>query len=290
VRTYAFFPGCSLESTARDFWMSTLALARALDIDLQEIPEWTCCGSTPAHAADPVLAAALPARNLAIARGMDTDVVVCCAACYGRLAAANLALSTDEALRAKVAQAIVTPYAGEVSVRHFLQVLDEDYGAAELSDRAERGLDGLRVACYYGCLLTRPRELSILDDSEDPQLMERLLSAVGAEPVEWPYKTECCGASLSITRTDTAARLSGEILRMAKASGADCIAAACPLCQSNLDLRQADIERMTGESIGLPVLYFTQLLGLAVGLPRESLGTGMLMVDPSAVLQVGGAG
>lgn len=281
---YSFFPGCSLDSTAADYLMSTKAVAKALGIQLEELPDWTCCGSSPAHAVDAVLAAALPARNLAIAESLGQDMVVCCAACYGRLAGANLAIAEDARLRAQVAECIGREYSGGVKVRHFLQVLREDIGLAEIKDRITKSLGGMKLACYYGCLLTRPKELSIVDDPEDPQLMEELLSAIGAEPIEWPFKTECCGASFSITRTETVKRLCGEILRMAKESGADCIAVACPLCQTNLDLRQADIEKSTGEQFGLPVFYFTQLLGKALGLSDQELGIGKLMTNPGSVL------
>lgn len=281
---YAFFPGCSLESSAQDFLQSTMAVAEALGIELEELPDWTCCGSTPAHATDAVLAAALPARNLAIAQDMGLDVVVCCAACYSRLAAANRDIAADERLRAEVTSVLGREYAGGVRVRHFLQVLRDDVGLADIRDRVTGSLDGLKVACYYGCLLTRPKELSILPDPEDPQLVEEILSAAGAKPVEWPYKTECCGASFSITRTATVQRLGAEILRMAKLSGADCVAVACPLCQTNLDLRQSDIEKASGEKIGLPVFYFTQILGLALGLPKESLGIEKLITYPTAIL------
>jgi len=283
---YSFFPGCSLDSTARDFHMSTMAVAEALGIQLEEIPDWSCCGSSPAHSTDATLAAALPARNLAAAKQQGHDVVVCCAACYSRLASANLALAEDENLRLEVSKVIGEIYGGTVRVRHFLQVLREDLGISEIRERVTRSLDGLKVACYYGCLLTRPRELSILDDPENPQVMEDLLSAAGASPVEWPFKTECCGASFSITRTDTVERLTGEILRMAKQSGADCVVVACPLCQNNLDLRQADIEKASGEEIGLPIFYFTQLLGRALGLSDSALGIEKLMTDPSKVLGV----
>ena len=281
---YSFFPGCSLESTAHDFQMSTFAVAKALGVQLEEIPDWTCCGSTPAHSTDALLAASLPARNLAIAEDLGQDVVVCCAACYGRLAAANLAIAEDQKLRSEVAKAIGKEYSGSVKVRHFLQVLREDIGIAEIKDSITKSLNGLKVACYYGCLLTRPKELSILDDPEDPQLIEEILSAAGADPIEWPYKTECCGASFSISRTETVKKLGTNILRMAKESGADCIAVACPLCQSNLDLRQSDIEEAAGEKFGLPVFYFTQLLGHALGLSDEALGMGKLMTDPARIL------
>jgi heterodisulfide reductase subunit B2 len=280
---YSFFPGCSLESTAGDFRMSTYAVAKALGTDLEELPDWTCCGSTPAHSTDALLAASLPARNLAIAKDLGTDLIVCCAACYGRLAAANLAVEDDK-MRADVADVIGREYSGGVRVRHFMQVLREDIGLADIKGAVTKSLSGLKVACYYGCLLTRPKELSILADPEDPQLMEEILAAAGASPIEWPYKTECCGASFSITRTDTVKRLCADILTMAKDSGADCIAVACPLCQSNLDLRQSDIEKSTGKQIGLPVFYFTQLLGRALGLSDDALGIGKLMTDPARVL------
>jgi heterodisulfide reductase subunit B2 len=281
---YSFFPGCSLDSTAKDFHMSTMAVAEALGIQLEEIPDWSCCGSSPAHSTDATMAAALPARNLAAAKQQGHDVVVCCAACYSRLASANLALAEDENLRLEVSKVVGEIYGGEVRVRHFLQVLREDVGLAEIRERVTRSLDGLKVACYYGCLLTRPRELSILDDPENPQVIEELMSAAGANPIEWPFKTECCGASFSITRTDTVKRLTGEILRMAKLSGADCVVVACPLCQNNLDLRQADIEKAAGEKIGLPVFYFTQLIGRALGLSDSALGIGKLITDPSKAL------
>jgi heterodisulfide reductase subunit B2 len=286
MKTYAFFPGCSMESTAADFRLSTLAVAEALGIKLEEIPDWTCCGSTPAHATDALLAASLPARNLAIAQQMGVqDVVVCCAACYSRLAGANVAVAKDEVLRAQVAEAIGTVYAGGLRVRHLLQVLMEDLGLSEIRDSLVTKLSGLKPACYYGCLLTRPRELSTLNDPEDPQLMEDLLRGLGADPVEWPYKTECCGASFGISRTEKVHSLCRDILTMAKDSGANCIAVACPLCQSNLDLRQSDIEQSAGE-LGMPVFYFTQLLGLALGLSEKSLGIDRLMTDPKTVLSV----
>ncbi len=278
---YSFFPGCSLESTARDFGMSVHAVAKALSIELEEIPDWTCCGSTPAHSTNEIIATALPARNLLAAEKAGFDVVVCCASCYARLAAANLALAEDEKIRSEVALAIGHEYSGGVRVRHLLEVLIEDIGTNEIRELVTKRLSGLKVACYYGCLLTRPPELSIAPDPENPLLMEELLEAVGVETVEWPYKTECCGASFSITRVETVKRLCTEILRMAKESGANCLAVACPLCQTNLDVRQLDIE----EKFSLPVFYFTQLLGLAFGLSGEELGISKLMTDPTKLLQ-----
>lgn len=284
---YTFFPGCSLESSARDFHESTMAVAEALGIKLEELPGWTCCGSTPAHSVDSTLSVALPAQNLAAAAELGRDLVVVCAACYSRLATANLAMQ-DEATRKKIEDVTGIKYAGQVKVRHLLEVLVTDVGIAEIKSMAVKKLDGLKVASYYGCLLTRPRELSVFSDPEAPRLMEDMLIALGAEPVDWPHALECCGGSFGLTNRSATERLCRDILEMAKSAGANCLAAACPLCQSNLDMRQKDIEARYGTTLGLPVLYFTQLLGLALGLPQSDLGMNRLFTGVPAGL-VGGS-
>ena len=280
--SYVLYPGCSLESTARDYYLSTRAVAGALGLDLPELPDWICCGSTPAHQESRLLALALPAKNLLAAGGKT--VAVCCAACYGRLKAANHALAHDPAARARVAEALGADYGGSTPVKHLLEILVRDVGLAKLKARVRRPLRGLRVAAYYGCLLVRPPEVTQFDNPENPRLLDDLLAAAGAEPVEWPHKTECCGASNSITDVEIVQKLSREILAMARDAGADCIATACGMCQLNLDLRQADIERKFGERYQLPVFYFTQLLGLALGLGPGELGLRSLVVDPMRLL------
>jgi heterodisulfide reductase subunit B len=284
--SYVFYPGCSLEGTARDFGLSTVAVARALGIDLPELPDWTCCGSTAAHQSDPLLALALPAKNLAAAAGRT--VAVCCAACYSRLKTANHEIARDAATRRQVAEAIGRDYDGRTPVAHLLEILVRDVGLKQIAERVKRPLKDLRVVCYYGCLLSRPPEVTKFDDPENPTLMDRLMEAVGATAVDWPHKTECCGASYSITDVDTVLALSREILAMARAAGADAIVTACPLCQLNLDLRQKDIEAKFGEAFNLPVFYFTQVLGLALGLAPRQLGLGSLVVDPARVLASNG--
>ena len=284
--SYAFYPGCSLEGTARDFHRSTMAVAGALGLDLPEIPGWICCGSTAAHQTDPLLALALPAKNLAAAAGKT--VAVCCAACYSRLKTANHEIAADPAVRRKVAEAVGADYDGQTPVRHLLEILARDFGPAKIAERIVRPLAGLRVVSYYGCLLSRPPEVTNFDDAENPTLMDRLMKTAGAEAVDWPHKTECCGASYSITDVSVVLRLTREILAMAKAAGADCIVTACPLCQLNLDMRQKDIEAQTGERFGLPVFYFTQLLGVALGLSPEALGLASLVVDPMPLLTAKG--
>jgi heterodisulfide reductase subunit B2 len=276
--SYVFYPGCSLEGTARDFHQSTMAVAGALGLELPEIPGWICCGSTAAHQTDPLLAVALPAKNLAAAGGKT--VAVCCAACYSRLKVANHEIVADSGMRRRVADAIGTDYDGRTPVKHLLEIMARDIGLKKIAACVKKPLKDLKVACYYGCLLSRPPEITNFDDAENPRLMDQVLEAAGVTSVDWPHKTECCGASYSITDPTIVLSLTREILSMAKAAGVDCIATACPLCQLNLDMRQKDVEKKFGESYGLPIFYFTQLMGLAFGLAPQGLGLGSLVVDP----------
>lgn len=286
---YAFFPGCSLDSTARDFRKSTEAVCRRLGIELEEIPGWICCGSSPGHAANSTLAVTLPVINLLKAEPIGGDVVTTCASCYSRLRAANEEMSHDSELRQRVDDVIGQPYRGTVRVRHLLDVLVNDVGLDLIRDYVERPLNGLKVACYYGCLLTRPPKIVAFDDPEHPTALDRLMAAIGAEPLDWPAKVECCGAGLSLTSPDVVRRLAFGILDMAERAGADCVTVACPLCQSNLDLRQRESARAAGREMSLPVLYFTQLLGLALGLEAKELGLNKLIISPRSVLEKVGA-
>ena len=286
--SYAFFPGCSLDGAAKDYHRSTLAVAAKLGLDLPELKDWICCGSTSAHSSDPLLADALPAKSLSAAGG--STVAVACAACYSRLKTANHHIAGDAALRAKVAQVVGSDYDGRTPVLHLLEILYRDIGTPRIAKAVSRPLSGLKVACYYGCLLARPPEITNFDDAENPMLMDRLLEAAGAEPVAWPHKTECCGASFSITDSSIVLQLSNEILAMAQAAGADCIATACSLCQLNLDMRQKDIESKYGRRYNLPVFYFTQLLGLAMGCQADELSLSSLIVGPKALLSAKGIG
>jgi heterodisulfide reductase subunit B len=282
---YAYFPGCSLESTAWDFDRSTRAVCRALGIELEEIPEWVCCGSTPAHATNPALAISLPVLNLQKARTMDRPVLTACASCYARLRTANHKVNTQPAERAKAERITGRAYDGGVEVFHVLDVLVNRFGVDKIRKAVSRPLKGLKVACYYGCLLTRPPEIVAFDNPEHPTCMENLLAAAGAEPVEWPYKTECCGASLSISNAAVVGRLGHKLLSMARQAGAECIAVACPLCQVNLDLRQSDAAKAHGELPPTPAMYVTQLLGLALGLSSEDVGLNALSISADGVLQ-----
>ena len=281
---YAFFPGCSLESTAWDFDRSARAVCRALGIELEDIPDWTCCGSTPAHASNAALAVALPVLNLQKAKALGAPVMTACASCYSRLRTANYKVQHQPEDRLRCERITGKPYAGDVEVRHVLDVLVNDYGVDAIRPKVTSPLKGLKVACYYGCLLTRPPEVVAFDDPEHPTAMDELVAATGAEPVDWPYKTECCGASLSMTSVGTVNRLGYRLLAMAREAGAECIAVACPLCQMNLDMRQADATKAHGPLPATPVLYITQLLGLSLGLSSEAVGLKALSVSAENVL------
>ncbi|NOX97032.1 MAG: heterodisulfide reductase subunit B, partial [Nitrospirae bacterium] len=262
---YAYFPGCSLHSTAKEYDMSTRAVCERLGIELEEIPDWVCCGATPAHVTDHLLSIALPVKTLIQAKKAGLEVLTCCAACFSRLKVANKIMREDKWHRDKVNEILEDEYAGEVKVRHFLDILVNEYGLDKIKAEVRGGLEGLKISSYYGCLLTRPPEVTQFDDCENPVSMDRLMETLGGAPVSWPYKTECCGAGLSLTRTEIVLKLSYDILRMARDEGAECLTVACPLCQSNLDMRQMQIEKKYGEEFCLPIFYFTQLVGLALG-------------------------
>ena len=285
---YAYYPGCSAHSTARDMHESSIAVAAALGIELAEIRGWTCCGASAAHQTDRVLAASLAAANLVLAKEMGLDMVVNCAACYNRSKTANYEVSHSTAMRESVGQLLGQPYDGSVAVRHFVEVLVKDIGVAKLRKSFKQSLNGLKVACYYGCYLVRPPEVTLFDDPENPTILESLVEAMGGESLDWPGKVDCCGGGLNLTRTEITVQRSGAIIEMAKSAGADCIAVACPMCQISLDLRQKDIEKVTGKRYDMPVVYITQLVGLCLGISPKELGFNRLMVTPAAVIKATG--
>jgi len=282
---YAYYPGCSAHSTARDMHQSCLAVAKKLGIEMEELKGWTCCGATAAHQTDRALAASLAAANLVLAKEAGLDMVVNCAACYNRSKAANYEMINSRSVREEVEDMLGQPYDGSVAVRHFVEVIVKDIGLAKLRKKITQPLRGLKVACYYGCYLLRPPEVTGFDDPENPSILEDLVEAMGGEPLEWPGKVDCCGGSHNLTRTELTVERSGEIIEMAKAAGADCLTVACPMCQTSLDLRQRDIEKAAGKKYGLPVLYVTQLLGLCLGVPPKELGLDRLMVTPEEIMK-----
>jgi len=281
---YVYYPGCSAESTARDQYKSTLAVSRALGLELIEPEGWTCCGSTPAHQVNHDLAISLASANLAKVKDMGLEMVVSCASCFNRMKTANHEIISDARTRDSVSDALGKDYDGSVPVRHFLEIIIEDLGLEKLKKAIVNPLKGLKVASYYGCLLVRPHEVTGFDDSEHPLYMDRIVDALGAQPIDWPYKLECCGGSLTLTRADVVVKLTDSIIGMAKDSGADCIVVACPMCQLNLDMRQSDILKATGKRHNMPVIYITQLIGLSLGIPKRKLGLNKLLTPPDKIM------
>jgi heterodisulfide reductase subunit B2 len=283
VMQVGYYPGCSLESTAKEFDLSIRAIFEKMDVSLKEIPDWNCCGASAAHYLNEELAAALPYCNLVNAEEAGLEQVVSpCPACYSHLKHVDEMVAKDPALSGRLHALAGKEYRGKVRAKHFLDFLKEDIGLEKLKASLKTSLKGLKVASYYGCLTRLPGV--DIDDRENPVLMDEIVSAIGGEALDWSHKTECCGASLSVTRTEIALRLTRSVLEAAQEKGADCIAVVCPLCQSNLDTRQTDINRVYGTKFNLPTLYISQLIGLAQNLGREQLGLKRLIVDPKPVL------
>jgi heterodisulfide reductase subunit B len=280
----AYYPGCSGTGTSLEYDISTRAVCKALGMNLIDIPDWSCCGSTPAHTVNHVLSAALSARNLTLAAKMGHDKVTTpCPSCLTNLKSAGHKLHKPE-FREKVNALLDEPYQEDVDTQPVLQVLWEQVGADAIAEKVTKKLSGMRVACYYGCIMNRPPELMDFDDPEHPMVMDCLMEAAGAEVAPFPLKVECCGASFGITRKDIVAKLSGRLLAAAEELKVDALVTACPLCQMNLDLRQPQVERACGTYYNIPVFYYTQLLGIAMGLPEKELGLGKLAVSPAKAL------
>lgn len=268
--TLGFYPGCSLKGSSREYAESVLAVARAFDIEIKEIEDWNCCGATAAHNMNRELSVALPARILSLAEQQGfSEVVVPCAACYSRLTVTKHELEEDPQLKERICEINNMDYKGSVTILNIIQMLDK-YVTPVLESHVKKPFDH-KVACYYGCYLVRPHEILKFDRQEDPHSMDDLMLKAGATPIDWAFKTECCGAGLSVSRTSSVGRLSGKIIRDAVDRGAEAIIVACPMCHSNLDMRRPSINSFLGEKITIPVLYITQAIGLAAGIGRKEL-------------------
>jgi heterodisulfide reductase subunit B len=266
-----YFPGCSLLGTAREYDESLRTICPALKIELEEIKDWNCCGSTAAHNLNQLLALALPARILALAEAQAlTELLVPCAACYHRLVVTQHEIKQNTALLQRLTETIEMPLTGSIKVLNILDFLKK-YFLNQVSTLSFRPFTH-KVACYYGCLLVRPPDVVEFERHEDPVLMESIVQSIGAAPVGWAYKVECCGAGLSIARTDIVAQLAGKIVDDAEKNGAEAIIVACPMCQSNLDMRRNKIDKYLKRKSKIPVLYVSQVIGLALGLNKKSLG------------------
>jgi len=273
-----YYPGCSLKGGSREYKESVVAMAKAFDIELVEIPDWNCCGATAAHNLNSELSLALPARILAIAEkeGMQ-DIIVPCAACYSRLTVTQHELKEDKSLKEKIVSVVGMELKGTTAVLNIIQFIQK-YIADRIEEKTVKPFRH-KVACYYGCLLVRPHNILKFDRVEDPQMMDELVRKAGGEPIDWAFKTECCGAGMSVSRTDIVARLSAGIVGDAYDRDAEAIVVACPMCHSNLDMRRKEINEYLKKKIDIPVLYLSQVIGLAVGVSPKELGLQRHMVD-----------
>jgi heterodisulfide reductase subunit B2 len=278
----SYYPGCSLEGTAAEYDESIRTICQALGIKLTELPDWSCCGASSAHVTNDRLAIDLAARNLVIAAREGKDILVPCAACFARL---------------KIAQKEILEHPEEHpgieidpsnKILHLNHLLVEPKVLAKIKSKVKKPLTGLKVVPYYGCLTMRPPRLLDAEDYENPTLMDKVLEAIGAESMKWSYKTDCCGGSLTLTRIDIVHKLTGDLYEAAEEAGGTCIVTDCPMCQSNLDTRQAEVNQVAGKSYDFPVFYISELLAVALGAGEPEKWWKKHFVDPRPVLSASG--
>lgn len=273
MKRVSYYPGCSLEGTARDYSESIQAACQELGIDLEELADWNCCGATAAHSIDQEAAIALSGRNLALASRMGYDLVVPCPLCFNRL-------KTAEKAKAHVEEGIrIWDLANFMSQEDILDLIKA---------KVIRPLTGIKAVCYYGCMSSRPPQITDADNCENPMSMDRILERLGAEVFPWSYKTDCCGASHAIARPDLVFQLVRKLYEKAIAAGANCIAVSCQMCQANLDMYQDKICREFGTEYYLPIIYFTELIGLAMGHGGARTWFSRHFVDPTRLFAKAG--
>jgi heterodisulfide reductase subunit B len=276
---YAYYPGCSLEAMAKEYGLSVRAVCAHLGIELAEIPDWNCCGASSGHSTSRWLACTLAGRNLALAEEMGMDIAVACPACYIRLRSAQNEMKQDKELRDELTSVTDLTYEAKYNTRHLLDIICHDVGLENLKNKVVKPLHGLKLAAYYGCYLVRPPELVAFDDPENPQCLDALLDTLGAEVRDWSGKVDCCGGSLSLSKREIASHLVAELVEMAGRAGAEAMVTACPLCHANLEMRQTGAD---GDK--LPVFYFTELIGLALGIAEARAWLGKHLISPSGLL------
>jgi len=269
----SYYPGCSLEGTAKEYDQSSRAVCRALGLELEELDNWNCCGSTAAHSTNNLLGAVLPAKNIALAQEAGMDMAIPCSACFARTRKSDHLLRQGGEMKEKIEKMVGFKYNGQVNVLSLLEAIITKVGFDAVKAKVKKPLTGLKLACYYGCLMVRPPEVRGFDDVENPVMLDRLMQTLGAEVVPWSYKTDCCGASLSLTKPEMVENLVDRLIAGARASGAQAVITACPLCQSNLEMRQTQANKM-------PAIYFTEAVGMALELPEVPGWFNMHLIEP----------
>lgn len=283
MKRFAYYPGCSLEKMAQEYDVSFRNLCARLEIGLEDMRGWFCCGAGMVGNISPLLGLAVPLKNLALAHGRGlAQLVSPCAACYNQFKRAQHEVSADPKLRSDLEEIIEYPLEHSVEVLHPLEMLERELD--NIPEPSHDGVGHLRVACYYGCLLTRPPKVVTFDNCEDPRSMDRLLNHVGIETVDWSDKTACCGAFYAMVNPSKVLELARSILESAEQAGANCFAVACPVCHLNLDARQPEVNQTYGTNFNLPVFYFSQLMAHTLGVESEGLGLWRHVVDPQPLL------
>jgi heterodisulfide reductase subunit B2 len=285
---YLYFPGCTLNTKAKNFDRTARSCASLLGFELKELSSWTCCGATFPLATDNIMALLPPSRILANAREEGTNLTTLCAICFNVIKRTNRLMQDDAEKRDKINDFIEKKYEGDLRIVHYLEILKQDVGFALIKEKVKKGLAGLKAAAYYGCMLLRPFKEMGFDDKERPTIFEEFLEALGAKAVDFPFKTECCGSFQSVGSPDVATQCARTILESAIKSGAEVVVSTCPMCTFNIDHKQSDIKKKHLDFKPIPVLYFTQLLGIAMGLDPKTLGFEMNFVDPLPPLSAKG--
>jgi heterodisulfide reductase subunit B len=276
---FSYYPGCTSHSTAVEYTLSSEAVLEALGVDLVEIEDWNCCGAAAAHSLNRLLSLCLPARNISKTLQSGLPLIVPCAGCFNSMKKAEMVLKEGGELAKQIEEIVGFKYRDDLEILALVDVIVNRIGLEGVKEKVTMPLSGLKVASYYGCALVRNPQVTHLDDPENPTYLDRVMEAVGATPVEWSYKTECCGADLALTHGETVVEMVNRIVEMAREAGADCIACSCGLCQANLEMRQ----KLEGQS--LPVFYFTELMGLAFGIKGERAWWKKHLISPVPLLR-----
>ncbi len=282
----AYYPGCSLHASSELYDIQSRIVFRRLGVELKEIEDWNCCGATSASKTDDFLAIALPARNLGIADASGlSELVIPCSSCYSRMIVSQKKLVDDPGLKNKINAELTKKVEGKIKISSILEVLVSKAISGEIAEKSIKKLEGLKPVCYYGCLLTRfPCDVEVPDNVENPQGMEIVCKGMGAQALDWSYKTDCCGASAVINDTDTSLLLMSRILKDALARGANCFITTCPMCQLNMDAYQDRVGEKYGIQKRLPVYFITELLGIAMGFSPKEMQLNRHFIDSTGLL------
>ena len=271
---YSFFPGCTLKSTGIEYNKSLKYVNKTIGVELIEINDWNCCGATSGHSTSKELGLALPARNIALCEQQELHlpIAVACAACYARMRHSSSEIRSSQEQRQKLSRLVEMPIKGNLDVLNILDVYNTKEARGAIQRTIKKTLNGLKVACYYGCLAIRPSNITGAADTENPMPMDNILESIGCKPVEWAFKSECCGGSHHIDLPRFAKPLVRQILQNARANGAQAITTACPLCMMNLDMRQVEVNKDYGEKFDIPIFFFSELLAIALGADLKTAG------------------